>query len=298
MNMLVNGASGYIGSYLVKDLLDAGHTVYAVCRRVHGFIENLNGTPGLEIIVCEQSELREKLAGKKVDVWYQLIWEGANGSLRADAEVQIRNELMAVQALELAAEIRCQKIIYAGTVYERMTQKILEEKKFSGNSFYVICKQHTHDVTWQLSKKYDIDYVWCQFCHPIGVGMNSNQLLPSAIRAFVCNDDIEFGKCDQPYDIFSAKDLAKAFRLLGENTNKKHFYYIGSGHPRILKEYIQEAADICHYDRKLEFGKRADDGMRYEWEWFDSSEFMEEFGAFVTEKYCNTIKRLICNYTC
>lgn len=283
MNMLVNGASGYIGSYLVKELLDAGHTVYAVCRRVHGFIEEMSETPGLNIIICEQSGLREKLSDKKIDVWYQLLWEGANGPLRADAEVQIRNELMAVQALEIAAEIRCPKIIYAGTVYERMAQKILEDDNFSGNSFYVICKQQTHEVTWQLSKKYDIDYIWCQFCHPIGIGMNPNQLIPSAIRAFVLNENIEFGKCDQPYDIFSVKNLAKAFRLLGENVNKKHFYYIGSGHPRILKEYIQEAADICHYGKQLEFGKRADDGMRYEWEWFDSSEFIEEFGGYEVE---------------
>lgn len=289
MKAIVNGASGYIGYYLVKELLENGHTVLAVCRKMSEQLGVFVNHDNFRAVVCSQSELAEKLGVENADVWYQLVWEGANGILRSNPEIQLNNELISVAAMKTAAETGCKKIIYAGTVYENTAPVILENPVFNTNSFYVISKKHTHEITRQLSKKYDIDYVWCQFCHPVGVYMAENQMLPSAVKAFVNNEEILFGSCEQIYDIFSVKNLACAFRLLAEHTNSKDFYYIGSGKPQVLKKYIQKAADICGYKREIAFGKRKDDGMRYCEEWFDSSDFISEFGSYEKESYENAV---------
>lgn len=293
MNIVVNGASGYIGCHIVNELLSCGHNVFAVCRKKTGRLSDFDKNRNLNIIYCTQDSLELTLKNAGIDLWYQLSWEGANNSLRSEPMVQLKNEMMSVNALETAVKIGCKKIIYTGTVYERAATNILNSPKFNKNSFYIISKKHLHEVTYQLSKKYDIGYVWCQFCHPIGIGMAENQMIPSVVKAFVKCNDIVFGECNQVYDILSVKNLARAFRILGENENKKNFYYIGSGNPKTLKEYIQETARICQYTKKLSFGVRNDDGMRYKKEWFDSSEFIGEFGTYEVESYEEAILELV-----
>ncbi len=288
MNVLVNGASGYIGYYLTKELAENGHKVYAVCRKNHGLLTNLPEMDNINVITCGQDKLKDAVSGLKIDVWYHLLWEGACGPLRAEPALQLNNERMAVEAMELAASIGCGKIIFAGTVYERFVDSILENNNFSGSSFYIISKKHAHEKTFQLSKKLNIEYIWCQFCHPVGVYMNESQLIPGTVRSFLSGRSMEYGRCNRYFDIIDVADLAAAFRLLGEKKSAEAFYYIGSGKPRILREYIEEAAEICGYKGEILFTDR-DDGLVFRREWFDTEVFDSEFGFSAKHNFRDSI---------
>lgn len=293
MNAIVNGASGYIGYHLTAALLEKGHTVYAVCRKKAGLLEHLPPSKRLNIVISQQSEIGEKLSCICPDVWYQTAWEGSLGDMRADPEVQIQNEILSVDAMQTAKIIGCKKIIFTGTVYENISEGILRNPAFDKNSFYILAKKHAYEMTLQLSKKLGIEYVWCRFCHPVGEYMNEKQLLPYAIRSFVKNEPTEFGSCSQYFDIISVKYLADALTVLGENKCEKNAYYVGSGEPRILREYISKAAEICGYSLDIGFGKRPDDGMIFKKEWFDNSEFASEFRLIEHHSFEALIKQLI-----
>lgn len=284
MNIIVNGASGYIGYHLTNALLKKGHIVYAVCRKKIGLLENLQPSKNLHIVISQQNDISKHFSGISPDVWYQLAWEGAVGDMRACPEVQIQNELLSVNAMRIAKEIGCKKIIFTGTVYENISESILENPNFDRSSFYIIAKKHAHEMTLQLSKKLGIEYIWCTFCHPVGIYMSQTQLIPYAIKCFKNNEPSFFGSCSQYFDIISVIYLTDALAVLGENKCRKKSYFIGSGEPRILKEYIQEAAMICGYKLEIGFGKRPDDGMIFKKEWFDNSEFCDEFSY--TQKIC------------
>ncbi|MCR4925394.1 MAG: NAD-dependent epimerase/dehydratase family protein [Clostridiales bacterium] len=293
MNIVINGASGYIGYHLTNELLNQGHTVYAICRSKPGFLEKIENNDNLKIITTSQQELEESIKDKAVDVFYHLLWEGACGELRASPEIQIKNELMALSALRIAEKIGCKKIIFTGTVYERLVEIIIKDDKFNKNSFYIISKAHTHQTTYELSKSMDIDYIWVQFCHPIGLYMGKNQLIPYAINAFRNNEETAFGKCENYFDIISVEDLAKALATLGVNDTKKNFYYIGSDEPKQLKSYITKAAELCGYKLEIGFGKRKDDGLIFEKEWFDSSSFVNEFYSLSENGFENAVKSML-----
>ncbi len=295
MNVLINGASGYIGYHLVNELISCGHTVYAVCRGRAGFSDEIKEAAGLKVIVCPQDKLYESVRGLKLDVWYQLLWEGACGELRKSAEVQLKNELMAVNSMEIANSIGCPKIIHTGTIYEKLTDDILSAEDFNGSSFYIMAKKHTSEITAQLAKRLGIKSVWCRFCHPVGRYMNENQMFAYAVKRFINNEPTEFGSCEQYFDIISVSDLVRALRLLGEESPRKNSYYLGSNSPRKLRDYIEEAAEICGYKAEIGFGKRKDDGLIFRKEWFDASDFEEEFGCFENDGFKGGVRSMI-NY--
>lgn len=294
MIAVINGASGYIGFHLADALLKKGHKVYAVCRNGPGHLEALPQSDKLNIVISEQNEVPNKLCNVSPDVWYQLAWEGACGEMRSDLEVQLRNEILSVNAFKTAQKIGCKKIIYTGTVYENIADPILNNPTFDNNSFYIIAKKHAHEMTLQLSKLIGMEYVWCTFCHPVGKYMNKKQLIPYAVNCFMKNEPTAFGSCSQYFDVISVEYLAEAFTVIGENKCRKNFYYIGSGEPKILKDYLMEASDICGYSLDVGFGKRPDDGMIFKREWFDCSAFQMEFSIKNNTSFSNIINLIVC----
>lgn len=292
MNVLINGASGYIGYHLTKSMLDAGHSVYAVCRRSTGHLDEFSDNERLHTITTSQDKLKDKIYDPDIQVWYQLLWDGALGEKRTDPVLQITNEILYVNALKTAEKIGCKKIIFTGTVYEKFYDDIISGGEFNKHSFYIISKKHAHDMTFQLSKNMKIDYIWTQFCHPVGKYMNRDQLFPYAINAFKNNLPTSFGSCNNWFDIISVKYLADCLRILGEKETDRNLYYIGSGDPKRLREYIEEAAEICEYSLPIGFGERPDDGLIFRKEWFDTTEFEQEANLMYDEDSYNVFENI------
>lgn len=278
MNVLINGASGYLGYHLTANMLEAGHTVYAVCRKTSGHLNEFAENKQLHVVITAQDALSERIKWAEIDIWYQLLWDGARGENRKDPLLQLSNESLYVNALKTAEEIGCKKIIYTGTVYENFADDILADKAFNKHSFYILAKKHAHEITYQLSKSMNIEYIWTQFCHPVGKYMDKEQLFPYAVNAFVNDLPTSFGSCSNWFDIISVGYLADCLRLLGENVTGHDMYYIGSGEPKRLREYLETAAEICGYSLPIGFGKRPDDGLVFRREWFDIRNLVDDIG--------------------
>jgi len=293
LNVVVNGASGYIGYHLTKKLLEDGNNVYAIYYDEVGNLSRIKTDDNLKKFDVLKVNIQKELCDKKIDVWFQLAWNGASGNLRTVPDKQVENELMSIESLKTAEAIGCRKIIFTGTIYENLFSCILDDEKFNNSSFYILAKKHTHELTLQMSKVMNIDYVWVQFCHPVGEYMDEKQFIPYAVKSFVTKSDTEFGQCMQYYDIVSVQDLVNALILLGRSEAKKKHYFIGSTNPRLMKDYLIEAAEICRYNKNIGFGKRPDDGLVFDRQWFDTSEFCSEFEWYPEYKFEDIIKELM-----
>lgn len=291
MIAVVNGASGFIGTHLVNELIENGHDVYAICRKKTDRFDNLS-SHRFHLVIAEQHEIADKLKDILVDVWYQLAWEGASGPMRGNEGVQIANVTLSTDAIHIANQLKCKKIVFAGTIYEEFADEIVRNKNFVGSSYYILAKKFAAQMTMQVAKRMNMDYVWCRFCHPIGRYIKDNQMMAYVVNSFVHNTPTEFGECDGWYDIISVEDLAYAFRLAGEKKLTKMVYYIGSKDVRILKDYIMEAANICKYSEDIGFGKRPADGLVFDKEWFNSKEFIEETGWSERIGYKKSVEKL------
>lgn len=289
---VVTGAAGFVGYHLIKNLQEKGIFVVAMCRPNSAHNRRLKEFSNLKIIECDSSdflERKEELAQYQPDVFFHLAWEGTTGEKRGAYDVQLKNIRNTCDAYTCAAQIGCQKFVATGTVYEELTQQILGMEKFSALSYYVMAKHFAYESIFQLSKKVELDWTWCLFCQPIGRFIKLNQLMAYMIGELKEKRRPQFGTAENPFDIVVVEDLAEGLYLAGENRLKENKYFIGSGEPRVLKKYLQEAGEIIAPEIELIFGERPDDGLQFYLEWLDPSAFQIETGYRSTRSFAEGI---------
>jgi nucleoside-diphosphate-sugar epimerase len=103
-------------------------------------------------------------------------------------------------------------------------------------------------------------------------------MLASVISRLLSGEPVNFGQGEQYYDIVAVEDLARGLRLAGGCNATRREYFIGSGHPRTLREYLTEVKRILKVKTPILFGARPDDGLRFDKSWFDIAPLSTDTG--------------------
>jgi nucleoside-diphosphate-sugar epimerase len=267
---IVTGATGFIGAHLVRELIGRGARVTAFCLRGDPAIGRLPPEAG---VACDMQNLPQ------ADTFYHLAWAGASGPGRADAVAQSRNAALTLEALAAAHRLGCKRFIALGTAYERLAGQIVAAGRFTGPDFYVLTKDYAHKMASQLAHKLGIGFAWCTICHPIGRMAKPEQLMATVLAALMAKKSPPLGPCTAPYDIVAVEDVARGLALLGEAAGlTRRAYYIGSGKPRPLRAWLEEARRVLEAETPLGFGEQPDDGLRFEESWFDIADLRQDTG--------------------
>lgn len=279
--VVVTGANGFVGYWLIRELCKNDIKVTAIIKDTNENISMLSEFKDVDIVYCDLSELEtltDKIAEKDYDAFYHLAWVSAGGAGRADYAIQLKNVKYACDAVKVAKQLGCKKILLAGTVTEKIAENILNLSGKAVNNIYGICKHTTHCLVDVESKRQEIDYVWMQFSNLYGPYSVNGNIVGYTIKELLLDHEATFGPANQIYDLLYIEDLVYAAYLLGEKETRHHAYYIGSGKLRILSDYLKEIGLICEKPDKVKIGARPDDGTRYEEEWFDITPLKEDTG--------------------
>ena len=278
---IVTGANGFVGYWLVRELQRHDVRVTAVIKDENENISMFREFPAVDVVYCDLSEFRslpDRILDRDYDVMYHLAWVSAGGNGRADYSVQLDNVKYACDAVGAAAAIGCRRILFAGTVTERIAGNILNLSAKAVNNIYGVCKHMTHCLVDIESRRQGIDYVWMQFSNLFGPYSINGNIVGYTIKELLSGRDAGFGPADQPYDLLYIEDLAYAAYLLGDRQTTRNVYYVGSGNIRILSDYLKEIGRIMGAEERIRIGARPDDGTRYLAEWFDISPLIADTG--------------------
>lgn len=295
MKILVTGANGFVGGWLTKELSALGHEVIAVVKDEKEDLRCFDGLANIHIVYCDLSALSQlpNLVNDNVDVIYHLAWVSAGGAGRADYLIQLKNAIYASDMIKVAMELHAKKILYAGTVSERLVDNFLESEIVGVNNIYAVSKKTTHSIVDILCKKNHLDYIWMQFANLFGPYSINGNIVGYTISELLSNKEAFFGPANQPYDFIYIEDLVSAMVLLGTQSTKQRFYYIGSGQPHKLSDYLLEIGEILHCLEKIKIGARADDGTRYNRDWFNINPLEEEFNFRPSITFQEGVKRTV-----
>ena len=285
-SVIVTGASGFIGSSLVRKLIANGIDVLAIDVRFNDSFPKSDLITKIESGI--DSTLVLKIPQKSYDALYHFAWKGVNGPDKADPIVQIDNTKMTLECAKICKQLSVNKMLVAGTIAEQSVNSLPNLDHVNGGMLYGVAKHVTHIMTETYCKNVDLPLVWMQFSNIYGVGNKTGNLISYTLTELLANRDACFGPALQPYDFIYIDDLIEAVYRLGTlpvGMPLQQSFFIGSGTPRILKEYLYRVGELENSPNRIMLNVRSDDGIRYAMEMFDIEPLKSAIGNYVSTTF-------------
>lgn len=280
----------------MKELVANGVKVYALCRKNTSNLNRIKNLKGVHIIegsLEDVEQLSDLCEERDFDVLYHLAWRGASGEERANSVIQAENIIWNLKLVQAAKAMGVKKIVVSGTVCENQCEAMIRNQYTGKSAYYLMAKRSTYEMLSVMCRQLELPLVWCAFYHPIGRYNKPEQLIMNTILKLQKDEIPKFGPADKWFDVIAAEDLCHGFYLAGLKDLKKERYFIGTGQPRILKDYLCEVQEIVNPAIQLEFGFFADDGLPMEKKWLDVSAFAEETGFECRVEFREQVRNML-----
>ena len=259
MRALVTGGSGFIGSNVVKLLIDEGYDIRVIDNLSSGYIENISEYIDAGKVDFINGDITDAAAVEKVmagvDVVFHLAASvGRQRSLdnpQLDSQI---NLIGTVNVLEAMRKCGAKRIVYSSSAAmfgELVTPTIDENHPQNADSPYGVSKLAAEKMILAYSGIYDITGVCLRYFNIYGVNQRfdlyGNVIPIFAKRIFAGEPITIYGDGSQTRDFVNAKDVALANLLASKSENGTDVYNLGSGESvtiNWLAEKMQEIAGI------------------------------------------------------
>lgn len=279
--VIVSGANGFVGGALVRELLQYDYEIYALDREECS--DNLPREDRVHFVPCDLAQmacLKEKLPQRDYDAFFHLAWAGSAGQARADTQLQLQNAQWTVDSLKEAKKLGCKRFLCAGSIMEReaMAAAYTQGNRPGMAYIYGGGKMIAHVMCMSVAAEIGIDLIWPEITNAYGVGEKSPRMVNTTIQKCIRGEEPQFTAGTQNYDFVYIDDVARAFRLIGENGKPFHKYLIGSSTARPLKEFLLEMQEEIAPGLKFHFGDIPFTGIDLPLEEFDCSQTEADTG--------------------
>lgn len=259
MRALVTGGSGFIGSNVVRKLIDEGYEVRVIDNLISGYIENIKQLIATDQVEYVAGDIRDYVSVEKamegVDVVFHLAASvGRQRSLdnpQTDSEI---NLIGTVNVLEAMRKKGAGKIVYSSSAAmfgELKYPTIDENHPQEADSPYGVSKLAAEKMIVAYSGIYDISSVCLRYFNIYGVNQRfdvyGNVIPIFAKRIYKHEPLIIYGDGTQTRDFVNVKDVARANLLASKTQGRATVFNIGSGESitiNHLAEMMQEISGI------------------------------------------------------
>lgn len=281
MKAIITGASGFVGSALIKHLLKNDFSILAVSLSFDD--TRIPNDPRIKKIVLpleKISELKNIVKAGEYDYFYHFAWAGSAGQQRSDENIQIKNAIWTVDSLRVAHALGCRKFISAGSIMEYEVYAAIYEQGNAPSLGYIygVGKVLAHQLCKPIANSLGIDLVWAYITNAYGPGELSPRFINTTLRKIINKEQLEFTAATQNYDFIYIDDVARAFLLLGLHGKANKGYIIGSGQAKPLKEFILKMCETTNHDKAPIFGNIPFTGVNVPIETFSISEIGNDCG--------------------
>ncbi|MET4519818.1 NAD(P)-dependent oxidoreductase [Bradyrhizobium sp. I1.7.5] len=261
MRIFVTGASGFLGSYLVLDLLERGHEVAVLLRpesaswRLGEVVDRLHVIPGaLEHL----DGLRQALGAFAPEAVVHMAWRGVAGRDR-NSPVQAANVAETVKLVDLAAEAGAWTFVGAGSQaeYGPCDRAIREDDTPRPTTLYGMAKLAAGSMALRLAEERGLRAAWLRIFSTYGPKDADYWLIPTMIRNLRSAQHMALTACEQRWGFLHARDAAAAFRLATTHADARGIFNVGSPEAPPLRETVMRLRDLVDPGAGLGFGELA-----------------------------------------
>ncbi len=295
-SVVISGANGFLGLLLVKKFSKYGYNVISILEK--GNNDNLDEVKKYSCRIIrtnfENDSFKSQLF-KRSEAFIHLAWAGVNGPNKGKEDVQQNNIKMALNAASAASYADIKHFIGIGTVtelsYLNRKNDVLSPSLIYGK-YKELCYQALRGY---FSNKKQL-FTWVRLSNLYGLSNKTGNILNYEITTILNKEVPSFGPSNQFYDFLLADDAIDAIYKISltRHKRKKDLFFIGSGNPKILSEYLLFVARTLD-NAKINIGERPDDGMFFSKDFFDNKDSIRLIGNYVTDTFENNMLKLIAN---
>ncbi len=253
MKILITGSSGYIAKQLIRRIPDEDEII-AISRTIDNDVGNIR------YVFCDMnhySNLPSIISDRDIDVCIHFSWEGVSGEKKSSYGSQLNNVTRTIDLIHSLSQMNVKRFIGIGTLAEKeVSEYYLQDLSVpSRSSLYGVCKLFAHMLSKYVCETIDMRYTWCTIANVYGPEDKSSNFINYAIKEMSISGKASFTKGDQLYDFVYIDDVVDALiGVISTNTNHSE-YYIGSGSPRSLRDYINEIREQVNPNKEIQYGE-------------------------------------------
>lgn len=259
MNILITGATSFIGVAVIKRLLEEeGVNIYAIIRPNSLNKCKLPTNPCVNVIELDMKEISviSQILKRNIDVFFHFAWEGVRVPLRDDYHIQQSNLKNTVEAVQCCKKLNCHKFIVSGSQaeYGNIEGEILETIECEPDTEYGKAKYEACKRVVAYAEKNNIMCIWGRIFSIYGLGDYKDSLIMSCLRRMKKNESIDLTECVQLWDYLFIDDLAEIFARFCYSDCLGGIYNIASGYSRPLKEFVEIMRNITTTQSEIHYG--------------------------------------------
>jgi nucleoside-diphosphate-sugar epimerase len=268
--VIVTGATGFIGSAFVEYLALRNVEVLALGRKALDHLpehrrRKLRNVDYLQLDMSEISALGDVLTqinwklGQDC-IFFNLAWGGEKSLSDVNIEAQLRNASWSVSAIEVAKRIGCTRFVQVGTMEESFTEKYLEldhrrSSQHNRHVIYSVAKMVAKNSLKIKAGQLGIDFNYVLHSHVMGPNDDKDSFLQVTLQKLIRGDELIFSTGEQYFDVISLEDCALGYYLICQKGKAGRTYWVGSGEPRHLREYVERMYRLYPSKQELQFGR-------------------------------------------
>ena len=266
MKIIVTGANGYLGSGIVKAILDKGHEVIAVDFKTDNVDDRAIKIEGNSFEIDNPYAYFDK-----PDVLLHLAWR--DGFVHySDAHIEDLSKHY--KFIKAFVDEGCKHISVMGSMHEVgfYEGSINENTPCNPITPYGIAKNALRNLTEMLCKQNEVVFQWLRGYYIVGNSKYGSSIFSKITAA------VEDGKKEFPftlgqnqYDFIDYPEFCKQVANAVEQSIEQGIINICSGRPEKLADRVERFIKENNYDIKLQYGVFPDRPYDSKAVWGDSS---------------------------
>lgn len=242
MKVLVTGASGFLGRYVLASLRQHGIDVVVVGRRLPEGIVSANF---IEADLLATTDLAALMAASGASHLLHLAWYAEHGKYWT-SPLNLRWAEASIRLVESFCLAGGQRVVIAGTCaeYDWVHGYCREDATpLNPATLYGVAKDATRRLVASICEQHQVSFAWGRVFLPYGAGEADQRLIPSLIEVFQ-DKRPPFGVNASAYrDFLHAADVAEGFTALIK-ADVVGAYNVSSGQPTQITEVVRILAQL------------------------------------------------------
>ena len=261
MRCLVTGATGHIGSHLVRYLLEQGVEVAALVRpttsnlwRIEDILYRLHIIKGDLSNIDHSSVAIQEFAPEIV---IHLGWHGVTSGYRNDLAQVTQNLYGSLKLLELAHESGCQKWVGLGSQaeYGPYNSVLIEDLPTHPQTVYGVAKLCVGLLSGKLCEAYGISFTWLRLTAAYGPMDDPNHMIPELILKLLRGEKPSLTLGEQRWDYLYVEDAVEAIWRAAVTPEAQGIFNLGSGEAYTIRSIAERIRDLIDPALPLGFGE-------------------------------------------